>query len=72
MSRKGGDYQKGDILDGNTTALLIKSIHEPDIKELNEKIDEARAKIANAVTKDTVGVAGGVASLDASGNVPVG
>ena len=72
MKRNGGEYQKGDILDGNATALLIKSIHEPDIKELNEKIDEARAKIANAVTKDTIGIAGGVASLDASGNVPIG
>lgn len=71
MSRTNEGYQKGDILDANTTAILIKNLHSPDIERLQEQIEEARRKLADAVMKDSVGVPGGVASLDSTGNVPV-
>ena len=71
MSRTNEGYQKGDILDANTTAILIKNLHSPDIERLQEQIEEARRKLADAVMKDSVGVPGGVASLDSTGNVPI-
>lgn len=71
MSRTNEGYQKGDILDANTTAILIKNLHSPDVERLQEQIEEARRKLADAVMKDSVGVPGGVASLDSTGNVPV-
>ena len=71
MSRTNEGYQKGDILDANTTAILIKNLHSPDIERLQEQIEEARRKLADAVMKDSVGAPGGVASLDSTGNVPV-
>ena len=59
---------KGDILDANATTELAKSIHIPDI----EKIDkEARRKLADAVMNESIGIPGGVASLDSTGNVPI-
>lgn len=70
MSRTSEGYQKGDILDANTTAILIKNLHSPDIERLQEQIEEARRKLADAVMKDSVGVPGGVASLDGNGNIP--
>lgn len=70
MSRTNEGYQKGDILDANTTAILIKNLHSPDIERLQEQIEEARRKLADAVIKDSVGVPGGVASLDGNGNIP--
>ena len=36
MSRTNEGYQKGDILDANTTAILIKNLHSPDIERLQE------------------------------------
>lgn len=71
MSRTNEEYQKGDILDANTTAILIKNLHSPDIERLQEQIEEARRKLANAVTKESIGIPGGVASLDSTGNVPI-
>ena len=71
MSRTNEGYQKGDILDANTTAILVKNLHNPDIEKLQEQIEEARRKLANAVMKESIGVPGGVASLDSTGNVPV-
>lgn len=71
MSRTNEGYQKGDILDANTTAILIKNLHSPDIERLQEQIEEARRKLADAVMKDSVGAPGGVASLDSTGNVPI-
>lgn len=70
MSRTNEGYQKGDILDANTTAILIKNLHSPDIEKLQEQIEEARRKLADAVMKDSVGIPGGVASLDGNGNIP--
>lgn len=71
MSRTNEGYQKGDILDANTTAILIKNLHNPDIEKLKEQIEEARRKLANAVMKESIGIPGGVASLDSTGNVPI-
>lgn len=71
MSRTNEGYQKGDILDANTTAILIKNLHSPDIERLQEQIEEARRKLANAVMKESIGIPGGVASLDSTGNVPI-
>lgn len=71
MSRTNEGYQKGDILDANTTAILIKNLHSPDIEKLQEQIEEARRKLANAVMKESIGIPGGVASLDSTGNVPI-
>lgn len=70
MPRTNEGYQKGDILDANATAILIKNLHSPDIERLQEQIEEARRKLADAVMKDSVGVPGGVASLDGNGNIP--
>ncbi len=71
MSRTNEGYQKGDILDANTTAILIKNLHSPDIERLQEQIEEARRKLADAVMKESIGIPGGVASLDSTGNVPI-
>lgn len=70
MSRTNEGYQKGDILDSNATAILIKNLHNPDIEKLKEQIEEARRKLANAVMKESIGIPGGVASLDVNGNIP--
>ena len=70
MSRINEGYQKGDILDANATAILIKNLHNPDIEKLKEQIEEARRKLANAVMKESIGIPGGVASLDGNGNIP--
>ena len=70
MSRTNEGYQKGDILDANATAILIKNLHNPDIEKLKEQIEEARRKLANAVMKESIGIPGGVASLDGNGNIP--
>ena len=71
MSRTNEGYQKGDILDANATAILINNLHNPDIEKLKEQIEEARRKLANAVMNESIGVPGGVASLDSTGNVPI-
>ena len=71
MSRTNEGYQKGDILDANATAILIKNLHNPDIEKLKGQIEEARRKLANAVMKESIGIPGGVASLDSTGNVPI-
>ena len=71
MSRTNEGYQKGDILDANATAILIKNLHNPDIERLKEQIEEARRKLANAVMNESIGIPGGVASLDSTGNVPI-
>lgn len=71
MSRTNEGYQKGDILDANATAILIKNLHSPDIERLQEQIEEARRKLANAVMKESIGIPGGVASLDSTGSVPI-
>lgn len=65
MSRTNEGYQKGDILDANATAELTKSIHMPDIDKVNEKLEQT-------VNKDQIGKPNGVASLDSTGNVPIG
>ena len=70
MSRTNEGYQKGDILDANSTAILIKNLHNPDIEKLKEQIEEARRKLANAVMNESIGIPGGVASLDGNGNIP--
>lgn len=71
MSRTNEGYQKGDILDANATAILIKNLHSPDIERLQEQIEEARRKLADAVMKESIGIPGGVASLDSTGSVPI-
>ena len=71
MSRINEGYQKGDILDANATAILINNLHNPDIEKLKEQIEEARRKLANAVMNESIGIPGGVASLDSTGNVPI-
>ena len=70
MSRTNEGYQKGDILDANATDILIKNLHNPDIEKLKEQIEEARRKLANAVMNESIGIPGGVASLDGNGNIP--
>lgn len=64
ISRKGGEYLRGDVLDANATAELAKSIHMPDIDKINDKLE-------HTVNKDQIGQPNGVASLDSTGNVPV-
>lgn len=64
ISRKGGEYLRGDVLDANATTELAKSIHIPDIDKINEKLE-------NTVNKDQIGQPNGVAGLDSTGNVPV-
>lgn len=39
ISRKGGEYLRGDVLDANATTELAKSIHVPDIDKINEKLE---------------------------------
>lgn len=65
ISRKKGDYMKGDVLDANATAELAKSIHVPDIDKINQKLEQT-------VNKDQIGKPNGVAGLDSTGNVPIG
>lgn len=65
ISRKKGDYMKGDVLDANATAELAKSIHVPDIDKINQKFEQT-------VNKDQIGKPNGVAGLDSTGNVPIG
>lgn len=65
ISRNKGDYMKGDVLDANATAELAKSIHIPDIDKINQKFEQT-------VNKDQIGKPNGVASLDSTGNVPIG
>lgn len=64
ISRKGGEYLRGDVLDANATAELAKSIHVPDIDKINEKLE-------HTVNKDQIGQPNGVAGLDSTGNVPI-
>ena len=64
ISRKGGEYLRGDVLDANATTELAKSIHVPDIDKINEKLE-------HTVNKDQIGQPNGVASLDSTGNVPM-
>lgn len=64
ISRKGGEYLRGDILDANATTELAKSIHMPDIDKINEKLQ-------HTVNKDQIGQPNGVAGLDSTGNVPI-
>ena len=64
ISRKGGEYLRGDVLDANATTELAKSIHIPDIDKINEKLE-------HTVNKDQIGQPNGVAGLDSTGNVPV-
>lgn len=64
ISRKGGEYLRGDVLDANATTELAKSIHVPDIDKVNEKLE-------HTVSKDQIGKPNGVAGLDSTGNVPI-
>ena len=64
ISRKGGEYLRGDVLDANATTELAKSIHVPDIDKINEKLE-------NTINKDQIGQPNGVAGLDSTGNVPM-
>lgn len=64
ISRKGGEYLRGDVLDANATTELAKSIHVPDIDKINEKLE-------HTVNKDQIGQPNGIASLDSTGNVPM-
>ena len=64
ISRKGGEYLRGDVLDANATTELAKSIHIPDIDNINDKLE-------HTVNKDQIGQPNGVAGLDSTGNVPV-
>lgn len=64
ISRKGGEYLRGDVLDANATTELAKSIHMPDIDKINEKLE-------HTVNKDQIGQPNGVAGLDSTGNVPM-
>ena len=64
ISRKGGEYLRGDVLDANATTELAKSIHIPDIDKINEKLE-------HTVNKDQIGQPNGVAGLDSTGNIPI-
>ena len=64
IKREGGEYMKGDILDANATTELAKSIHIPDIENINNKLE-------HTVNKDQIGQPNGVAGLDSTGNVPI-
>lgn len=64
ISRKSGEYLRGDVLDANATTELAKSIHIPDIDKINDKLEQT-------VKKDQIGQPNGVASLDSTGSVPV-
>ena len=64
ISRKGGEYLRGDVLDANATTELAKSIHMPDIDNINEKLE-------HTVNKNQIGQPNGVAGLDSTGSVPV-
>lgn len=64
ISRKGGEYLRGDVLDANATTELAKSIHMPDIDKINEKLE-------HTVSKDQIGQPNGVAGLDSTGSVPI-
>lgn len=64
ISRKGGEYLRGDVLDANATTELAKSTHMPDIDKINEKLE-------HTVNKDQIGQPNGVAGLDSTGSVPI-
>ena len=64
ISRKSGEYLRGDVLDANATTELAKSIHIPDIDKINDKLEQT-------VNKDQIGQPNGVAGLDSTGNVPI-
>lgn len=64
ISRKSGEYLRGDVLDANATTELAKSIHIPDIDKINEKLE-------HTVNKNQIGQPNGVAGLDSTGNVPI-
>ena len=64
ISRKSGEYLRGDVLDANATTELAKSIHIPDIDKINNKLE-------HTVNKDQIGYPNGVAGLDSTGNVPI-
>ena len=64
ISRKGGEYLRGDVLDANAATELAKSIHIPDIDKINEKLE-------HTVNKNQIGQPNGVAGLDSTGNVPI-
>ena len=64
ISRKGGEYLRGDVLDANATTELAKSIHIPDIDKINDKLE-------HTVNKDQIGQPNGIAGLDSTGNVPI-
>lgn len=64
ISRKGGEYLRGDVLDANATTELAKSIHIPDIDKINDKLEQT-------VNKDQIGQPNGVAGLDSTGSVPI-
>lgn len=64
ISRKGGEYLRGDVLDANATTELAKSIHVPDVDKINEKLE-------HTVSKDQIGQPNGVAGLDSTGSVPI-
>lgn len=63
ISRKSGEYLRGDVLDANATTELAKSIHIPDIDKINDKLEQT-------VKKDQIGQPNGVAGLDGNGNIP--
>ena len=64
ISRKGGEYLRGDVLDANATTELAKSIHIPDIDKINDKLKYT-------VNKHQIGQPNGIAGLDSTGNVPI-
>ena len=41
ISRKGGEYLRGDVLDANAIIELAKSIHIQDIDKINNKLDKS-------------------------------
>ena len=60
ISRKGGEYLRGDVLDANATTELAKSIHMPDIDKINNnKLDkseyqEDKANLTEAINNASI------------------
>lgn len=60
ISRKGGEYLRGDVLDANATTELAKSIHMPDIDKINNnKLDkseyqEDKANLTEAINNANI------------------
>lgn len=60
ISRKGGEYLRGDVLDANATTELAKSIHIPDIDKINNnKLDkseyqEDKANLTEAINNASI------------------